>query len=181
MFGIDAPELLIIAVVALVVIGPKELPGMLRSIGRWMSQMRMMASEFRGHVDDMVRQSELDEIKKSVQDIKDNTVLDLQALDPTKEIKEAIASGEADANKTVSDINQALAAPEPLPPVQTADVAPVTGAESPPADPALPAPNEQQAAVPLELVPPLEPLPVEPLPVAVAEPAPAPAPTKSAA
>lgn len=44
MFGIDSPELLVIAVVALVVIGPKELPGMLRSWGKWMAQMRGMAS-----------------------------------------------------------------------------------------------------------------------------------------
>ena len=67
MFGIDSPELLVIAVVALVVIGPKELPGLLRTWGKWMSQMRGMASEFRGHVDEMVRQSELDEVKKQLE------------------------------------------------------------------------------------------------------------------
>jgi sec-independent protein translocase protein TatB len=63
MFGIDSPELLVIAIVALVVIGPKELPGMLRSWGKWMAQMRGMAAEFRGHVDEMVRQSVLDDVK----------------------------------------------------------------------------------------------------------------------
>ena len=57
MFGIDSSELLLIAIVALVVIGPKELPGLLRTWGKWMAQMRGMASEFRGHVDEMVRQS----------------------------------------------------------------------------------------------------------------------------
>jgi sec-independent protein translocase protein TatB len=67
MFGIDSPELLVIAVVALVVIGPKELPKLLRSWGKWMAQMRGMASEFRGHVDEMVRQSELDEVKKQLE------------------------------------------------------------------------------------------------------------------
>ena len=46
MFGIDSPELLVIAIVALVVIGPKELPGMLRSWGKWMAKMRGMAAEF---------------------------------------------------------------------------------------------------------------------------------------
>ena len=66
MFGIDSPELLVIAIVALVVIGPKELPGLLRTWGKWMAQMRGMASEFRGHVDEMVRQSELDEVKKQL-------------------------------------------------------------------------------------------------------------------
>ena len=66
MFGIDSPELLVIAVVALVVIGPKELPGLLRTWGRWMAQMRGMASEFRGHVDEMIRQTELDDVKKQL-------------------------------------------------------------------------------------------------------------------
>ena len=68
MFGIDSPELLVIAIVALVVIGPKELPGMLCSWGKWMAKTRAMASEFRGHVDEMVRQSELDEVKKQLTD-----------------------------------------------------------------------------------------------------------------
>ena len=66
MFGIDSPELLVIAIVALIVIGPKELPGLLRSWGKWMAKMRGMASEFRGHVDEMVRQSELDDVKKQL-------------------------------------------------------------------------------------------------------------------
>jgi len=84
MFGIDSPELLVIAVVALIVIGPKELPGMLRSWGKWMAKMRGMASEFRGHVDEMVRQSELDEVKKQI--VETTAGLDLQALDPTREV-----------------------------------------------------------------------------------------------
>lgn len=66
MFGIDSPELLVIAVVALVVIGPKELPGMLRSWGKWMAQMRGIASNSRGHVDEMVRQADLDDVKKQL-------------------------------------------------------------------------------------------------------------------
>ena len=77
MFGIDSPELLVIAVVALVVIGPKELPGMLRSWGKWMAQMRGMASEFRGHVDEMVRQADIDDVKKQ---LTATPGLDLQAL-----------------------------------------------------------------------------------------------------
>lgn len=93
MFGIDSPELLVIAIVALVVIGPKELPGMLRSWGKWMAQARGMAAEFRGHVDEMVRQSELDEVKKQLTDA--STGVDLQALDPTKQIKSAIQEGMA--------------------------------------------------------------------------------------
>lgn len=116
MFGIDSPELLVIAVVALVVIGPKELPNMLRSWGKWMSQMRGMASEFRGHVDDMVRQSELDEVKKQLESAPG---LDLQALDPTKEIKNAIQEGMAEGEKIMADakaqIDNPLVEPESAP------------------------------------------------------------------
>jgi sec-independent protein translocase protein TatB len=137
MFGIDSPELLVIAVVALVVIGPKELPNLLRSWGKWMSQMRGMASEFRGHVDEMVRQSELDEVKKQLESAPG---LDLQALDPTKEIKSAIQEGMAEGEKIMAEakaqIDNPLAEPESAPqiaaePAPTAELAPGV-AEVPP-------------------------------------------------
>jgi sec-independent protein translocase protein TatB len=116
MFGIDSPELLVIAIVALVVIGPKELPGLLRTWGKWMSQMRGMASEFRGHVDEMVRQSELDEVKKQLEGAPG---LDLQALDPTKQIKqhieEGMSEGEKAFNEAKSTFDNPLAEPESAP------------------------------------------------------------------
>ena len=118
MFGIDSPELLVIAIVALVVIGPKELPGMLRSWGKWMAQMRGMASEFRGHVDEMVRQSELDDIKKQLDA---SPGLDLQSLDPTKQIKSAIQEGMAEGEKALAEakaaIDNPLVEPESAPQV----------------------------------------------------------------
>src|ERR1700733_14972678 len=101
MFGVDSPELLVIAVVALVVIGPKELPGLLRTWGRWMSQMRGMASEFRGHVDEMVRQSELDEVKKQLTGAVSG--LDVNDLDPTKQIKQHIQEGMAEGEKAMAE------------------------------------------------------------------------------
>jgi sec-independent protein translocase protein TatB len=116
MFGIDSPELLVIAVVALVVIGPRELPGMLRSWGQWMAKMRGMASEFRGHVDEMVRQSEIDEVKKQLESAPG---LDLQALDPTREIKQAIQEGVDQGEKAMAEAKSAfdnpLAEPESAP------------------------------------------------------------------
>src|SRR5260370_2317274 len=83
MFGIDSSELVLIAIVALVVIGPKELPGLLRTWGKWMAQMRGMAAEFRGHVDEMVRQSDLDEVKKQ---LTASSGLALQSPHPTNSI-----------------------------------------------------------------------------------------------
>ena len=117
MFGIDSPELLVIAIVALVVIGPKELPGMLRSWGKWMAQMRGMAAEFRGHVDEMVRQSELDEVKKQLEGGVGG--LDLKSLDPSQQIKshiqEGMAEGEKAFNEAKSSFDNPLAEPESAP------------------------------------------------------------------
>ena len=116
MFGIDSPELLVIAVVALVVIGPKELPGLLRSWGKWMAQMRGMASEFRGHVDEMVRQADLDDVKRQ---LTATPGLDLQALDPTREIKSALQEGMAEGEKAMAEakaqFDNPLAEPESAP------------------------------------------------------------------
>jgi sec-independent protein translocase protein TatB len=152
MFGIDSPELLVIAIVALVVIGPKELPNLLRTWGKWMSQMRGMASEFRGHVDEMVRQSELDEVKKQLDG---SPGLDLQSLDPTKQIKqhiqEGMAEGEKAFNEAKSSFDNPLAEPESAPQI-AAEPTPQIAAE--------PAPETAAAvtaeAAPAAIEPPVE-------------------------
>src|SRR5204863_7772856 len=59
-------EWLIIAVVALVVVGPKDLPVMLRRLGQFVAKLRGMANEFRASFDEMARQSELDDLRKEV-------------------------------------------------------------------------------------------------------------------
>ena len=127
MFGIDSSEFLLIAIVALVVIGPKELPGLLRTWGKWMAQMRGMASEFRGHVDEMVRQSDLDEVKKQ---LTASSGLDLQSLDPTKEIRSHIEAGMAEGEKAIAEgksvFDNPLAEPESAP-----QIAVETPAETP--------------------------------------------------
>ncbi|HEX8364073.1 MAG TPA: Sec-independent protein translocase protein TatB [Allosphingosinicella sp.] len=64
MFGIDSGELLIIAVVALVVIGPKDLPNVMRTVGGWIARARGMASHFRSGIDTMIRETELEEMQK---------------------------------------------------------------------------------------------------------------------
>ena len=130
MFGIDSPELLVIAVVALVVIGPKELPALLKTWGRWMAQMRGMASEFRGHVDEMVRQSELDQVKQQLLDSTGG--LDIKSLDPTKEIRATIEEGMAEGQKALADakssLDNPLAEPESAPQI-AAEPAPEALAE----------------------------------------------------
>lgn len=64
MFGIDSAELLIIAIVALVVIGPKDLPKVMRAVGGWIGHARGMARHFRAGVDTMMREAELEEMQK---------------------------------------------------------------------------------------------------------------------
>ena len=64
MFGIDSSELLVIAVVALVVIGPKDLPRVMRTIGQFVGRARGMAKHFRTGIDAMIRESELEDMEK---------------------------------------------------------------------------------------------------------------------
>src|SRR5437764_500072 len=71
MFGVDSSELLIIAVVALVVIGPKDLPRVMRVVGQWVGRARGMARHFRSGIDEMIRQSELEELEKRWSDEND--------------------------------------------------------------------------------------------------------------
>jgi sec-independent protein translocase protein TatB len=69
MFDIGWGELLVIGIVALVVIGPKELPGVLRTLGQAMNKVRRMASEFQGQFQEAMREAEMQDIKKSVDEL----------------------------------------------------------------------------------------------------------------
>lgn len=64
MFDVGAPELLLIAIVALLVVGPKDLPRLLRTVGNWMGKARATARHFRTGVDAMIREAEMEEMQK---------------------------------------------------------------------------------------------------------------------
>jgi sec-independent protein translocase protein TatB len=64
MFGVDSSELLIIILVAVVIIGPKDLPRVMRAVGSWVGKARGMANQFRSGVDQMMRESEIAELEK---------------------------------------------------------------------------------------------------------------------
>lgn len=64
MFDIASTELLIVAVVALIVIGPKDLPAVMRTVGQWVGRARGMARHFRSGIDTMMREAELEEMEK---------------------------------------------------------------------------------------------------------------------
>lgn len=64
MFGVDSSEFLLIVLVAVVVIGPKDLPRVMRTVGHWVGKARGMANQFRSGVDQMVRESEIADLEK---------------------------------------------------------------------------------------------------------------------
>jgi len=70
MFDIGWSELVLIAVVALIAIGPKELPGVLRMVGQWMGKARRMAAEFQGQFQEAMREAEMADLKKSFDEVK---------------------------------------------------------------------------------------------------------------
>lgn len=80
MFGIDGPEFIVILIVLIVVVGPKDLPKMLKAIGKATARMRSTANEFRRQFDEAMREAELDDLQKTLTDVKD--------LDPRKKLTE---------------------------------------------------------------------------------------------
>jgi sec-independent protein translocase protein TatB len=112
-FGIGYTELLVIAVVAIIVIGPKDLPRVLRGLGRMMAKVRGMAREFQGHLDAAMRESGFDEVKKDLQSIKSinpvaDVVQDLKKQDD--DLKKSLNSQSAKPTQTP----EIAAAPKPM-------------------------------------------------------------------
>jgi len=123
---LDWNELLIIGAAALIFIGPKELPGTLRTIGKFVAKARSMAREFQTNVDDMVREADLDEVKKQVQKLEyggfERMVQD--TVDPKGQIQKALEA---------PDLSAALSnAPTPAPPAAAAPTALPSAANKPP-------------------------------------------------
>jgi sec-independent protein translocase protein TatB len=97
-FGIGYTELVVVAIIAVIVIGPKDLPKVLRAFGKTMGKMRGMAREFQGHLDQAMREAGVDEIKKEVKNLK--TGIETQ----TNSIKTAAAGT---ANAVGADVKKA--------------------------------------------------------------------------
>ena len=98
---LSGTELLVIAAVALIVVGPKDLPALLRKLGQFVGRMRGMASEFRASFDEMARQSELDELRREVQAMRAG-----QFASPTQHAAEA--AGGAEVDQVFADIDASL-------------------------------------------------------------------------
>jgi len=140
MFDIDAGKLLILGVIALVVLGPKELPRVMRQVGSALSKMRRMAAEFQSQFMDAVKESEMEELKKDMQKLSDQAKLDIN-YDPMAETDRAIRDAMADkpATPAPSDPDNAvysvdLPPPAPDPVVPPPEPAPQV-AEAPRSQP----------------------------------------------
>ena len=80
MFGVDTSELLLIAIAALIFIGPKDLPFAMRSIGRWVGKIRGMARHFHSGVETMIREAELEEMEKKWREENERIMREYPAL-----------------------------------------------------------------------------------------------------
>ena len=95
MLDFDAGKLLIIGLVALVVIGPKDLPRVLRQVGQAVSKLRRMAGEFQGQFMDAMKEADLQDIKAELAKIKDTATLDVD-FNPVRDVKAEVTSAFAD-------------------------------------------------------------------------------------
>lgn len=144
MLDLSWGEIVVIGTVAVIFIGPKELPGALRALGHWVGKARTMAREFQNNVDDMIREADLDEVKKQVQSAQSMASGGIgsaiqNTIDPKGELKSQVESALAPP--------PALSAPTPestLPP-----------AALPASDPVLAeAPKSPDTTAPAQLPPP---------------------------
>jgi|SRR6185312_7517942 len=119
MFDFSWSELALIGVVALVVIGPKDLPRVMRTVGLWVGKARTIAREFQSSLDQMIRESELDEMRKSVEQASNvNLAREIErTIDPAGELQKSLDPPSSPAAATTSEPSSpAIAAPAPSAP-----------------------------------------------------------------
>ena len=173
MFDIGWTELLVIAVVAIVVIGPKDLPRAMRAVGQWTGRVRRMAGDFQRQFNEAVREAELDDVK--------NEVVKLGKMNPMGDLKNTIAKADSDLKADLKKVDDGIAksldkpdAVNPVPKPAVVEPDPVLAAADPEASPVVAEPAA--AAAPVAAAPvaaKVEPAVPPPAPIAVAEAAPA--------
>ena len=158
MFELDWGKLVVIGIVALIVIGPKELPAVLRTAGQWIGKVRRMAAEFQGQFQEAMREAELAELKKQVDQISQTASNLPSHFDPIetarKEIESAIEGKPAAAAEAAPPTPAPAPASEPpasaiAPAGEGVSAEPVTGPQTQPGAerevPAPPAPEPEAA------------------------------------
>lgn len=100
MLDIGWTELLVVAIVLIIVVGPKDLPPMLRAFGRTTTKLRKMANEFRGQFDEALREADLDDVRK--------TISDARSLNPMNQIREAVNPLRQAGSQIRSDLEKSV-------------------------------------------------------------------------
>ncbi len=166
MFDIAWSKLMIIGVVALIVIGPKDLPAVLRTVGELVGKLRRMADEFRGQFNEAMREANLDDIKKDMSDLGDSvrsaTSTDFNPIqtirDEVKGAVEARNGGAAAATTGEAAIAAKFAADAGIADAKAADAKAVAAID------ALPLPEAVAPIVPEAATDTASPEPVKPAP-----------------
>lgn len=112
---VGGTELLVIAAVALIVVGPKDLPVLLRKVGQWIAKMRSMAAEFRASFDEMARQSELDELRKEVEAMRAGQFAPLPPRPDYSQPESSVTSTLADIQAHMAETGHGLFPPGAAP------------------------------------------------------------------
>jgi sec-independent protein translocase protein TatB len=135
-------ELLVIGVVALIVIGPKELPSVLRTVGQWVAKIRRMAGEFQSQFQEAMREAEMADLKKHVDELSD-TARGLTRYDPLKEL-------ETMSGVSATDVSSPPSSPPPSSPPSPSPAPPSPEVTSSAAGPSVPdvSVSSPQAAAP---------------------------------
>jgi sec-independent protein translocase protein TatB len=124
MFDISWTEFLLIGIVALVFIGPKELPAVMRTLGQYTRKIRSMAAEFQGQFQEAMREAEMGDLKKSVDDL----ASDIKNYDPLKSAREDVEAIGRDLNKDIETKPLDLLKPQESSNTEPSDASPAAGA-----------------------------------------------------
>jgi sec-independent protein translocase protein TatB len=126
MFDISWTEFLLIGIVALIVIGPKELPAVMRSLGQWTRKIRSLAADFQNQFHEAMREAEMADLKKQVDDM----ASDIKQYDPLKDVR-------ADVEAIGKDLDESVKSPDKVADQDAAKEAantPDSAATTPPAE-----------------------------------------------
>jgi sec-independent protein translocase protein TatB len=128
MFDISWTEFVLIGVVALIVIGPKELPAVMRTVGQWTRKVRSMAADFQHQFQEAMREAEMADLKKQVDDL----AHDVKNYDPLKEVKADVEAAGRDIQASLEQTTQAPTAADAAAAAATAEQSlALPGAETP--------------------------------------------------
>jgi len=116
MFEVGWSEILVVGVVALIVVGPKELPTLLRTIGRYMGVVKRQAAEFRAQFDEAMRESELEQLRKDVENIKSEA--EGSIMDAERSVRTEIADARGQLHAAADGVNPAHSGDGPPLPIE---------------------------------------------------------------